>query len=116
VCNAPRHSAGIYLVYAVNGSKSKLVYIGMSGKMLNDGSIKIRQGGIFDRIVNGKQFGNSRKISWKEKMIMEGIEKLNVEWYDTFKDHSHIPKTTEGILLQNYYNFFLKLPLWNRGY
>ena len=116
VCNASKHSAGVYVVYAINGSKSKLVYIGISGKVLNDGSIKIRKGGIFDRLVNGKQFGKSRRISWKERMIAEDIEKLYIEWYDTYTDHHHIPKSIEGQLLQTYYNFFFKLPSWNKEY
>ena len=116
VCNALYHSAGVYIVHAMNGTRSKLVYIGISGKVFNDGSIKIRQGGMFDRIVNGKQFGSSRRISWKKRMVKEGIEKLYIEWFDTYKKHHHIPKSIEGKLLQEYYNFFFRLPPWNKEY
>ena len=116
VCNADPNGAGVYLVYAMNNGGYRLLYIGISGKVLGDGSIKIRQGGIFDRIVNGKQFGMARKVSWKHKMEADDIDKLNIEWYDTFKDHHHIPRFIEGQLLQSYYNFFFKLPSWNKEY
>ena len=116
VCNADPNGAGVYLVYAMNNVGYRLVYIGISGKVLGDGSIKIRRGGIFDRIVNGKQFGMARRVSWKHKMKADGIDKLNIKWYDTFKVHNHIPRFIEGQLLQSYYNYFHKLPIWNKEY
>ena len=116
VCNVPTNTAGIYLVYAMRDGRSRLVYIGVSGKVSNNGLIKIRHGGIFGRIVDGKQFGKSRRISWKERMVMENIEKLYIEWFDTYTDHNHIPKAIEGQLLQSYYDSFFKLPSWNKEY
>ncbi|MFL3664038.1 MAG: hypothetical protein ACJ04Q_08550 [Flavobacteriales bacterium] len=57
VCNAPKNSSGIYLVYELKNGKVELVYVGSSGKVQNDGQIKHRNGGMYDRIVNGHQFG-----------------------------------------------------------
>ena len=49
-------------------------------------------------------------------MFIENIEKLYIEWFDTYTGHYHIPKAVEGQLLQKYYNFFLRLPSWNKEY
>lgn len=79
VCNAPTDKSGVYIVYALKNGRVELTYIGRSGKVQEDGAIFIRHaglGGIKDRIVNGKQFGNRRRISWPVQMTREKIEAL----------------------------------------
>jgi len=71
VCNAPKDRSGVYLVYALAHGKIELVYIGSSGKMQKDGTLKHRKGGLYDRIVNGKQFDRPRRISWLAKVKEE---------------------------------------------
>jgi len=117
VCNAPKNSGGVYLVYALKNGKIEVVYIGSSGKITQNGILKIRQGGIFDRIVNGKQFGNTRKKSWKEKIISEKIEALDIYWYQTFdSQYKDIPASVEANLIQNYFDIYRKLPKWNKEF
>ena len=55
-CNAPKNGNGVYLVNALSRGTIEIVYIGSSGKIMNDGSLKQREGGLYDRIVNGTQF------------------------------------------------------------
>lgn len=118
VCNAPKNGLGVYIVYALKNGKIELIYIGSSGKVKQNGSAKIRKGGgIYDRLVNGKQFGDHRKISWKEKLIAEKIEALNIYWYETFdQSNSDIPATIEGRIIQRYLDVHGRLPKWNKEY
>ena len=79
VCNATKNKSGIYIVYELKNGRIELVYIGSSGKAQNDGTIKHRNGGLYDRIVNGHQFEKiPRKKSWKQKLINEEIEALDI--------------------------------------
>ena len=100
-CNAPKDGVGVYLIYQLKADKIKLVYVGSSGKIYQNGDLKIRQGGIYDRLVNGKQFGERRKISWKKKIENDNIEALDIYWYETFGEiNSDIPSAVEGRILQ----------------
>ena len=115
VCNAPKTTSGIYLVFALKKGRIELVYIGSSGKIQNDGSIKHREGGLYDRIVNGHQFGKiPRKISWLNKINEEGMDGLDVYWYDTFNNKTKdIPAFVEAVIIQRHFDIYNKLPDWN---
>lgn len=116
-CNAPKTSAGVYTVFALANGRIELIYIGSSGKLMNDGSIKVRTGGIYDRIVNGKQFDDRRKVSWPIRMSEEGIEALDIYWYETFNNEAEdIPSFVEALLVQVHFEQFGKLPRWNKEF
>jgi len=118
VCNAPKTGCGVYLVFALKKGKIDLVYIGSSGKIQNNGTLKQRIGGLYDRIVNGYQFGKiPRKISWIQKIKKEGIDGLDIYWYETFNEEiKDIPAFTEAILIQRYFDINLRLPSWNNEF
>lgn len=114
VCNAPKSASGVYIIYALTKGKVKLIYIGSSGKMQKNGDIKHRQGGLYDRIVNGIQFGKPRKDSWLEKLKSEQIDALDIYWYKTINSEANdIPAYTEAILIQKFYEVYGCLPDWN---
>lgn len=115
VCNAPKDKSGVYVVYALAKGKIRLVYIGSSGKMQNNGRMKHRKGGLWDRIVNGKKFDNPRRISWDAKLVNEDIDALDIYWYDTWSDYK-IPSTVEGMMIQRFYDAYGRLPEWNKEY
>ena len=118
VCNAPKNKSGIYIVYELKNGRIELVYIGSSGKVQNNGKIKHRNGGLYDRIVNGHQFGEiPRKISWKQKLIDEKIDALDVYWYDTFNSKNRdIPAFVEALIMQQFYDVYGRLPRWNKEF
>lgn len=121
VCNTPRNKSGIYFVYELKGSEQELIYIGISGKKLDDGSMFIRAGklgGMKDRIVNGQQFEkDARKRTWPKQMRQEGIEMLKIHWYVTHgADYIDCPRSIEKKLLRDYYNKFGRLPRWNKSF
>lgn len=117
VCNAPTDRSGVYIIYELKDGRIELVYIGRSGEIKPDGSIFIRKaglGGLKDRLVNGKQFGEARRNSWKTKMILEKIEALDIYWYATHNDKfMDCPRILENKLLQIHFDIYGRLPRWN---
>lgn len=115
VCNAPQNGSGVFLVYAVDGEEKELIMVGSTGTVQNDGTLKSKNGGLFDKIVNGQQFAKTgRKYSWPTQMKLEKIEVLEVFWFETFNAKTKsIPTSIEGGILQNFLDENSKLPRWN---
>jgi len=117
VCNAPTDKSGVYIIYALNNGRIELIYIGRSGEVKSDGSLFIRKaglGGLKDRLVNGKQFGEARRSSWRIQMLNEKIEALDIYWYATHNDKFvDCPKILENKLLQKHFDIYGRLPKWN---
>ena len=115
VCNASENGSGVFLVYSVVGEEKELIMVGSTGTVQNDGSLKSKNGGLYDKIVNGHQFAKTgRKYSWPAQMKLEDIERLEVTWYDTFNDKVKvIPTFVEGQVLQNFLDEKGSLPRWN---
>ncbi|KLT70394.1 hypothetical protein [Flavobacterium sp. ABG] len=114
-CNAPESGAGVFVVYAVEGDAKELIMVGSTGTIQNDGTLKSKNGGLYDKIVNGHQFAKTgRKYSWPAQMKLENITALEVVWYETFTaEVKGIPTTVEGQVLQNFLDANGKLPRWN---
>lgn len=114
-CNAPEAGAGVFVVYAVEGDAKELIMVGSTGTVQNDGTLKSKNGGLYDKIVNGHQFAKTgRKYSWPAQMKLENIDALEVVWYETFNaDVKGIPTTVEGQVLQNFLDENARLPRWN---
>jgi len=113
VCNASEGS-GVFLVYAV-GEEKELIMVGSTGTVQNDGTLKIKNGGLKEKIVEGHQFAKTgRKYSWPAQMKKEDISLLEVVWYETFNNDSKgIPTAVEGQVLQNFLDENGRLPRWN---
>ena len=118
VCNAPKDKSGVYIVYELKNGRIELVYIGSSGKVLNNGTTKHRNGGLYDRIVNGHQFGKvPRKKSWKQKLIDEKIDALDVYWYVTMNSEAKdIPAFVEATIMQRFFEVHGHLPRWDNEF
>lgn len=115
VCNAPEIGSGVFVVYGITADTKELIMVGSSGTVQNDGSLKSKNGGLNDKIVNGHQFAKTgRKYSWPAQMKLEGIERLEVSWYETFNaDVKLIPTYIEGKILQDFLDENGRLPRWN---
>ena len=113
VCNASEGS-GVFLVYAV-GDEKELIMVGSTGTVQNNGTLKIKNGGLFDKIVEGHQFAKTgRKYSWPAQMKKEAISALEVVWYETFNNVvKSIPTAVEGQVLQSFLDENGRLPRWN---
>lgn len=115
VCNAPNDASGVFLVFAIQEENSELIMVGSTGTVQNDGTLKAKNGGLYDKIVNGHQFAKTaRKYSWKTQLKLEKIEAVAVFWYETYNDKTKvIPTFVEGQILQLFLNENGKLPRWN---
>lgn len=120
VCNAPTDKSGVYIIYKLARGKVEMVYIGSSGQKNKDGTIKTRTaglGGIKDRLVNGKQFGGSRKFTLPLMMKMQKIDALDIYWYVTHDDiHKDFPRDIERILIEKFHSIYGRLPEWNKEF
>ena len=114
ICNAPETS-GVFLVYEVKNQEKELLMVGSTGTIQNDGTVKSKNGGLFDKIVNGHQFAKTgRKYTWPTQMKLEEIELLEVHWFESFNSKNKvIPTSLEGQILQNFLDENGKLPRWN---
>jgi hypothetical protein len=114
-CNASANGSGVFLVYAVDGEAKELIMVGSTGTVQNDGTLKSKNGGLYDKIVNGHQFAKTgRKYSWPAQMKLENIAVLEVLWHETFNEKTKvIPTFIEGQILQNFLEETGKLPRWN---
>ena len=115
VCNATESGSGIFLVYAIDVDEKELIMVGSTGTVQNNGTLKIKNGGLKDKIVEGHQFAKTgRKYSWPAQMKIEDISTLEVVWYETFNDKTKvIPTFIEGQVLQNFLDENGRLPKWN---
>lgn len=114
-CNATESGSGVFLVYDASGEEKQLIMVGSTGTIQNDGTLKSKNGGLYDKIVNGHQFAKTgRKYSWPAQMKIENIDTLEVFWYETFNAKSKaIPTYIEGLVLQKFLDENGKLPKWN---
>lgn len=114
-CNAPEDANGIFIVYQVAGEEKELIMVGSTGTIQNDGTLKSKSGGLYEKIVNGHQFAKTgRKYSWPTQMKSENIELLEVHWYDTFNAKNKvIPTYAEAYVLQQFLDENERLPKWN---
>ena len=115
VCNAPENGSGIFLVYAVEGEEKELIMVSSTGTIQNDGTLKSKNGGLFEKIVNGHQFAKTgRKYTWPTQMKLEDISRLEIYWYESYNDKNKvIPTFLEGQILQNFLDENGRLPRWN---
>lgn len=115
VCNASQTGSGVFLVYDASNDDKELIMVGSTGTVQNDGTLKSKSGGLYDKIVNGQQFAKTgRKYSWPAQMKTESLTRLEVYWYETFNAKTKvIPTFTEAQILQLFLAEFGKLPKWN---
>jgi hypothetical protein len=115
VCNAPDGASGVFLVFDASNEEKQLIMVGSTGTVQNDGTLKVKSGGLYDKIVNGHQFAKTgRKYSWPAQMKKEEITALEVVWYETFTGKTKgIPTFVEATVLQSYLKDNGTLPKWN---
>ena len=115
VCNASENGSGIFLVYDASNEEKQLIMVGSTGTIQNDGTLKSKNGGLYDKIVNGHQFAKTgRKYSWPAQMKLEKRDRLEIFWYETFNaKNKFIPTYVEGLILQKFLDENGVLPNWN---
>jgi hypothetical protein len=121
-CNAPNDQSGVYLIFKIFNDKEVLIYIGSSGQKRKDGTIKIRKGGIKDRLINGyhpNRFGEPvrfpRHKVFPKQMRNEEIIELKIYWWITYNDENlDFPTDIEKKIREQYLMKNNKLPAWHQ--
>lgn len=122
VCNAPKDKSGIYLIYKVENDTESLIYIGSSGQRDKNGELKTRNGGMYDRLINGyhpNRFGEEKRIkrnvSFPKQMQKENISIIKIYWWLTYDNvNSHFPTDIETELRIKYLAENQNLPSWHQ--
>ncbi len=121
-CNAPDNLSGVYLIFKVVAGNEELIYIGSSGQKGYDGTIKHRNGGMKDRLINGyhpNRFGNDKRIrrhiALPQQMKTEGVSEIKIYWWVTYDEyHQDFPTDIEKILMQEYFLKYKTKPSWHK--
>jgi len=122
VCNAPKQDGGVYIVSSISDNRENVIYIGASGKMLQNGTFKVRDGGMRYRLINGTANDDhgvvvKRKKLWNKNMEKMKITEIKIRWWITFDEQNqNISTCVEGRLIQAFYDIYGKLPEWNKSY
>lgn len=102
---------GVYYIIRLAGGRVKLVYIGKSGSIEQDGQFK-KQG--LRGSLNNKQGGLQRQDYFEKKFREENIDGLDIYWFVTFdKTNRNLPGYVEGLILQIHFERYGCLPEWN---
>ncbi len=101
--------------------KEILIYIGASGQKTLKRTLKIRKGGIYDRLINGyhpNRFGESKRIkrykAFPNQMLKEEIPQIKIYWWVTHNDkYLDFPTDVEAFLMKIYCDTFEARPDWH---
>ena len=109
-----QEAPGVYVIHKLAKGKIKLVYIGKSGTIGQNGKFKAQ---LLRKRLNNKQDGVARQKYFEEKIEKEDIDALDIYWYVTFDENNQdIPAFVEAQLLQLHYDMYGELPIWNKGF
>jgi hypothetical protein len=108
VCNAPKNTNGIYIIYELKRGHINLVFIGSSGMLQNNGTLK-KYSSLFESINNEAQ-----QMSWIKRMKQEKTDALDIYWYETFNQKiKDVPSFIKALLLKIHIDIYGQLPSWN---
>ena len=116
VFNAPKSGLGVYLVYELKNGRISLVYVGAAGKIRHTGSKKGKEN-FSEEFFNGQQFGGRRPNTWRQKLINDKIDALDIYWYETYNIKMRvIPSLVQALVIQAHFEMHGKLPPWNEEF
>lgn len=121
-CNAPYDKAGVYLIYRIKDQNETLIYIGSSGQRDKKGDLKIRKGGLYDRLINGyhpNRFGEEKRIKRKyafpKHMVKNCISRIKIYWWVTHNESEvDFPTDIEKKLTRHFISLHNRLPEWHK--
>jgi hypothetical protein len=106
--------SGVYYILRLSKGKIDLVYIGKSGTVTQAGTFKDQ---LLRGRINNKQEGMKRQDFFYKKLFEDKIDALDIYWFVTIDEvNTDLPGYVEGLLIQRYFHFYGKLPLWNKDF
>ncbi len=105
---------GVYYVLRLANRKIDIVYIGKSGTVLQNGGFKNQ---TLRKRINNKQENMKRQDYFDQKIENGTTDALDIYWFVTVGDNNNdLPGYVEGLLMQQFFNSYGKLPEWNKGF
>ncbi len=100
-----------YGVYIISDPQGRVLYIGRSGTMLNNG--KFQKQTLRGRLTN-RQGGRSRQEFFGDMLRERDVQSLHFEWFVTFNEANRVlPSLAESELFQAYFDDHGRLPPYN---
>lgn len=100
-----------YGAYIISDSEGRVLYVGRSGTMLNDG--RFQRQTLLGRLTN-RQGGLSRQEFFGNMLRERDVQSLHFEWFVTFGGANKVlPSLAESQLLQAYFDDHGRLPPYN---
>jgi hypothetical protein len=100
-----------YGAYVISDPQGRVLYIGRSGTMLNNG--KFQKQTLRGRLTN-RQGGRSRQEFFEDILRERDVQSLYFEWFATFGGANKVlPSLAESQLLQAYFDDHGRLPPYN---
>ncbi|HXS36586.1 MAG TPA: hypothetical protein VN721_07790 [Flavipsychrobacter sp.] len=105
---------GVYYVSRLAKGNDDIVYIGKSGTILQNGSCKKQTLRVRINNIHEKM---RRESYFKQKIETGNIDTLTIHWFITFyRDSKDLPGYIEGLMMQQYFDIYKKLPDWNKEF
>jgi len=105
---------GVYIIYGYASKKEKVIYIGSSGRIKQDGSFGKQ---TLKKRLTMKQCGEYRRKFFGNILAKGKYSKLLFKWFITFDScNKLLPANIEGDLMQAYHDDFKCLPEYNKSY
>ncbi|MBK8149323.1 MAG: hypothetical protein IPK58_14240 [Acidobacteria bacterium] len=105
---------GVFYVVRLAKGRIDLVYIGKSRAVSRNGKVRLIT--LRDEI-NDKQDGIPRQKFFDRKMTEENIDGLDIYWFVTIDGRNHhLPGYVEGLLMQEHFERYGQLPVWNKEF
>lgn len=100
-----------YGAYIISDPQGRVLYIGCSGTMLNNGEFRMQT--LRGRLTN-RQGRRSRQEFFGDVLRERGVQSLHFEWFVTFGGVNKVlPSLAESQLLQAYFDDHGRLPPYN---
>ena len=105
---------GVYLIYSKRDDLLKLIYIGKSGTLNQDGTFKKQR---LKKRLTMKQDGIYRKYFFQNVIDDYNFDELIFKWFNTYSDTiKELPGFIEANLLAKYFIAEHELPILNKKF
>lgn len=106
---------GVYLFYEIKQGYEVLKYIGSSGTILQNGDFR---GQLMRGRINNKMNSSQTRAQYlKNHFKISNCDFIRIEWFVTYnQENLDLPKYVEAYALQEYYDVFGILPVWNNSF
>ena len=104
---------GVYLFHR-NSKDGEILYIGKSGTITVEGTFGEQS---LKKRINNKKSKNLKREDWLIEQFNNdsSLKRIYIEWL-VIDEKQYLPGYVEACLIQQFYNQYKRLPLWNNRF